>query len=386
MGVLALAAIGALVGIIGAVLDTPHFFRIYLVAYLLAAGAALGCLGLALLNNLVSGRWSYATQRLAEAGARTIPLLALLFIPVALGLGNIYPSWAGDAGELLELKGGKADYLVPSFFVIRSYIYFAAWTILAYVLTNWSYKNDELDSVTTQMRHRERNFSAVGMVIFVITTSLAAVDWTLALTPEFFSSAWGWLELARHAAIALPIIVILLASVWHLVPVSQAVNKRVVLDLGAILTASMLAFSYLAGISFIVIWSGNVSFNAAWYTPRMMGSWGTYSTVLVALHGLTILALLMPGLKRNRPILVALAVVMLVLRVIEMYWVVMPTFSEGVDIRWWDIGPILALGGLWVGAMLWFYAQQAPVPVHHPVLAHETPAYGDTGGMVDDYA
>lgn len=385
MSVLALAAIGALVGIIGAVLDTPHFFRIYLVAFLLWGGAAIGCLGLVMLNHLVSGRWSYATQRLAEAGARTMPLLALLFIPIALGLGNIYP-WAGESAELLKLKGGKADYLVPSFFVVRAYIYFATWTILAYVLTNWSYKNDELDHMSDQMRHRERNFSAVGIVIYMLTVSLAAVDWTLAITPEFFSSAWGWLELARHAAIALPVLVILLALVWHLTPVSQAVNERVTLDLGAILTASLLAWCYLAGISFIVIWSANIAFNAQWYTPRMTDTWGTYSTILIVLHAIALFALLLPGFKRNRPVLVGLAGFMIVLRVVELYWVVMPNYSTGVDIRWWDLGLIFAIGGLWLAALLWFYGQQAPVPVHHSSLAHSTPAFGDTGGMVDDYA
>lgn len=365
VGFLLVAVVGVVISIVGTLADDVHFFRAYLVAFVLWTEIAVGCLGLVMLNNIIRARWLLSVQRLAEAGARTLPIMGLLFIPIVIGLDDIY-TWV-DAGD--SLYGGNEVFLQPTFFVVRTVIYFVIWSIFAYVLSGWSYRMDDQQNVV--FNDTARNVSAIGLVIFMITTTLAAFDWTMSLDPTWFSSAYGWLSLSRMGLSTIAFVIIGIAFYWNRTPMAGVVNRRVVWDLAALLLTALLAWIYLNGIQFIVIWSGNVSYFASWYTVRLDTDWINLTNVLVVAHGVLLLLLLIPGLKGRRPVLVGLAVAILVMRVVEMFWVVMPTYSTEVNLEWWSVGPVLAVGGLWLVLTFFFLAMRPVLPVYHPVLTPE---------------
>jgi len=365
--ILGVAAVAAIIGLLGVFVDIERFFQAYLVGFVFWTEVAIACLGIVLLNALVNARWLYTIQRFAEAGARTMPLLALLFIPVALGLGTIYPGWAGGAETALE--GGKEVFLQPIFFILRTYIYFAVWTWIAYRLTGWSYAADPQEDYEFDDHHR--NFAAVAAVFFMLTTSLAGFDWTMSLLPEWFSSVWGWLALARAALTGFSFLLVIIVFFWGSGALAEAANKRAKDDLATILLVSLLVYCYMHVVQFIIIWAGNVTYFVEWYDVHNEGSWLLVTQFMVITHAAAIVLLLMPGLKRNRSIVMLIAAAIFLLRIIGMYWVVMPTYGE-LAISLWDFAPIIGVGGAWLFMMLWGLGQYRIVPVHHPVLAHES--------------
>lgn len=363
MGVLVVAAVGAVLSAIGAFSDLDRFFQMYLVAVVLWTEVAVGCLGLVMLNNLVGARWSYALQRIAEAGARTLPLTGIFFIPIFFRLGAIY-IWVDDTSVISS--AGQAFLLQPSFFIVRTVAYYVIWSALAYTLTGWSYRRDQADDGTIE--EKSRAWSAVGAVVFVLTTTLAAVDWLMSLDPTWFSSAYGWLTLSRAILSSMAFFILALAFFWNSKPMSDFLRERDVLDLGMILLTVLLVWLYMQVIQFLIVWAGNVSYFASWYTVRLQSSWVGLTNIIVVVHAVILLILLIPGLKRQRQLLVGLAIVLLFMRAVELFWVVAPTYSAEFTFQIGDVGPVIALLGLWLAYWIRLMQPQRLLPVHHPSL------------------
>lgn len=381
LGAIGLAVVGAVIGLLGLVTNSEQFFQAYLAGFMLWAEVAIGCLGVVMLGNVVNARWLYSIQRLAEAGARTLPAVAIMFIPVALGLGQIYP-WMAEGYTFSS--SGQEFLFQPLFFVVRTLIYFAAWIIMTYQLTGWSYRRDRDDA--PDMGDHPRNYAYVGMVIYVITTSLAAVDWSMSLTPLWFSSVWGWLSLGRAVLTTVAVLVIVLALFWNTNPIKEAFNEKARLDLSAVVLVATLVWAYFHVISFVIIWSGNVTYFVSWYTVRQVDAWSTITALMILGHTVLIFLLLLPGFKRNKPALLGLAAGILAFRLVGILWVVLPgEAGEGV-LGPLEFGPVIALGGIWVLLMLRELMLHPLVPVHHPVLAHEDHTHHDNHEIDEDYA
>jgi hypothetical protein len=378
-GSLIVAAVAGLLSLAGAAVNPDRFMQAYLAAYLLWAGVAIASLGLVMLNQLVSGRWMYVIQRFAEAATRTLPLLLVFFIPIIFGLETIYP-WAGEGGTA-ELSGGKVWLLQPAFFVLRTVIYLAVLIGLGYFFTRRSYENDSRDSVPTERSDHTRNVAAVGMVFYMLITTFAAFDWSMTLVPEWFSGMYGWLALSRWGLTLMALLIIALAFVWEREPFNTLLKGQTIKDFGSILMVTLLLWLYMQALQFIIIWQGNVTYYVMWYDIHAEGSWSTFITIFAILHGIILLLMMTPGLKNQRSTLLAFAIGLFVLRALEMFWVVLPVFNEGVNVTVWDIGPVLALGGLWIAVFAWVLAQHDLLPRHHstlddPHVAREREQYG----------
>ncbi len=379
LGVLGVALIGTFLSVVGLATDTSHFLHIYLAAVLLWTEIAIGCLGIMMLNNLINASWMHVLQRFAEAGAKTLPLTFVFFLPILLGMSSLYP-WAGEAASELKLVGGNEFYLQPVYFAIRTVIYFAIWISLAYGLSYISTKLDEREDES--LRKQARKISALGIVAYMLTTTLAAFDWTMSLTPEWFSSAYGWLTLSRIVLVALSFLILVLAAHWSRDQFRPHVNQLVINDLGALLLMTVLAWAYMNGISFVVIWSGNVSYFIDWYDLRIVGGWSSLTMLVVVLNGLLIFLLLIPGLKRQRMALIALAAFAFALRIVELYWVVVPASPQAdAPGAWWIAGPILAVSGFWLFLVNYLLSQQPLLPARHPVLGDEQEVVGAARGV-----
>src|SRR5688572_3675247 len=163
--------VGLVVCALGFVFDREHFFRSWLIAYLLFLGIALGSLGLMMIQHLSGGVWG-VFRRIFEAAAGTLPLLAVLFLPVLLGMGTLYPWTHADHVAADEILRHKEPYLNIPFFIARAAIYFAGWIAIAEILRRWSRRQDEGDmSVNRKIQY----LSGGGIVFYTFAATFAAI-------------------------------------------------------------------------------------------------------------------------------------------------------------------------------------------------------------------
>ena len=359
--------IGLVLALIGAAIDRTQFWQSYLFAYIFWLEVGLGCLGLLMLHHLVGGRWSALIRRMMEAGAMTLPWMALLFLPLLLGLTTLYP-WTNAAHvQESELLQAKSAWLNVPFFIGRALLYLIIWAGLAFQLNRWSQAQDESGDPAWGIKMRR--LSAVGILLYVLTATFAGFDWMMSLEPEWFSSIYGLLFIAGQgiAAIALAIIGLnLLAGVNA--DDAEWVKPRN--DLGNLLLGFVMIWAYFSFSQFLIIWSANIPEEAVWYFHRTQGGWKEVTIVLIALHFvLPFLLLLARGLKRSARWLTALAIFIFLARLIDLFWQIMPAFyPDGLHMHWLDLALVCAIGGGWIWLFVWQWAGRPLVALHDPQL------------------
>jgi hypothetical protein len=362
----------AVVGVIGLVatillisLNPAGFYRSYLIAFLYWVEVSLGCLGFLLLINLVQGAWGVAIQRIMAAGARLLLLMAILFVPLIFGLQQLY-SWI-DPTFAEERAGEALTYLSVPFFLVRAAVGFLIWIGLAFLLSSWSYSTDRADNPA--VLGRAKALSAVGVVLFVLTASLAAFDWSMSLDPLWFSSIYGWLAIVRSGLAAMALAVVILALVWRREGLSAIMTQQVVDDLANVLLATVLLWTYLHFFQFLIMWYGNLPLNVRWYEPRLAGGWGAVALLLVVFHfAIPFVWLIIPEPRRSVGRLAAVGGLLLVMHLVEQIWLVTPAFSPTATFQLLDFVLPITMGACWLLAFLWMLGRQRLVPVHHPVL------------------
>lgn len=368
---LGVALVGGALAIVGAVLDREQFWRSYLLAYIFWWHLALGCLGLVMLHHLVGGRWSAMVRRLLETGAATLPLLALLFVPLLLGLTTLYP-WTDPARvSHSELLQNKTPYLNLPFFLARAVLYFAVWVTLAYLLNRWSLEQDQTGDPHLAMRMRR--LSALGLIFYMVTATFAAYDWLMSLEPEWFSSIYGLILIAGQGLAALALAITGLRLLAANVQAGAAETEgwtQSFNDLGNFLLGFVMIWAYLSFSQFLIIWSANIPEEAVWYYHRSEGGWLGVGIALVASHFvLPFLLLLSRRIKRRAQWLTALAVLILLTRWVDLYWLIMPAFyPDGVQIHWLDFVILVGIGGGWLALFVYQWRGKAPLPRHDPLL------------------
>lgn len=370
IGALVVAAVGLLLSVAGIIIDIDRFFQVYLVGYLFWFDISLACLGFLMLQALVGGRWSFAMQRIVAAGSMTIPLMAILFLPVLFSLERIYP-WAVDVAPLEELAN-DGYYLFPPFILLRAIIYFAIWTTLAFFLTRWTYQNDR--DADYRLYARSRTLSSLGMVLLFLTVTFAYFDWTLSLQGDaWFSSVFGWLSMGRAALAGMAFVILILVLLWNRRPISIVVTKRVKLDLAGLLLVTLLLWIYMHFVQYFVIWMGDQPSKVVWYADRSVGGWETVTAILLFVHAIVLVFLLLPGLKRLEFVVILMAGVLFLMRLVEMFWTVLPPLVGDFSFQWWDIGLWLLIGGAWLALFFWTLKRYSLVPVNHPRLHDAIP-------------
>jgi hypothetical protein len=344
----------------GFAMDRGQFFRSYLLGWVFWVGIGVGCLGLAMLNHLTGGLWGLVPRRFHEAAARTLPAMALLFVPVVLGASSLY-TWAKPevvaADELLQKK---AAYLNVPFFTARAVVYFAVWGLLAWLVSSWSRQQD--GGADPARAGRLRGLSAVGLVLLSLTTTFAAVDWGMSLAPHWFSTIYGVLFIVGWTLSALSFTIVLMSRLAGEEPFTKALQPVTVHDLGKLLLAFTMLWGYVNFSQFLIIWSGNVSEETPFYLRRLHGGWQVVAVALLVFHfALPFALLLSRPLKRNARALGAVAALMLVMQLVDLFWLIGPDLvghgHEDVPLRvhWMDLAATLGLGGLW----LVLFARQA---------------------------
>lgn len=366
--VIALVAGGAAIalGAVTATSDATQFFRSYLLAYLYWVSIALGCLGIVMLHHLVGGGWGLMIRRLLESATRTLLPLAALFVPLLFGLSRLY-LWAQPssvAADPVLIK--KQSYLNPQFFTVRAAIYFGAWILLAFLLNRWSAEQDRTASPATQKRLSA--MSGPGMVVYGLTISLAAVDWILSLEPHWFSTVYGMLFMVVQALTAMSFIIIVVMLLSGDEPLRSLASPGKFHDLGNLLFAFVMLWAYLCFAQFLIIWSGNLREEIPWYVARTTGGWEAVALLLVFFHfAVPFFVLLMRPVKRNPKALAAVALLMMVMSVVDLFWLVVPGFGlPSPRVHWMDLLAFVGIGGVWIGLFLSQLKKLPLVPLHDP--------------------
>jgi hypothetical protein len=352
--------------VIGFFLDRAQFFHSYLFGFSFWAGISVGSLALLMLQHLTGGGWGFVIRRVLEAATRTLPLVVVLFVPIVAGAHWIYRWTDHDEMARNEALVQKAKYLNVPFFTIRAAIYFAVWLALAFFLNRWSLLQDQTaDRAVTK---RMQMISVPGMVLLVFTVSFAAIDWFMSLDPEWSSTIYGFIFVAAWSLSALAFVIAVMANLSKHEPMNAIVAQLHFHDLGKLLLALVMLWSYFAYSQFLIIWSANLPEEIRWYLPRTRGTWGMIALVVVVLHfAFPFLFLLSRSVKRNASKLVIVAVLILVMRLVDLLWMIAPTFTgEHFHVSWMDIVAPIGLGGLWLAFFAWQLGRRALIPINDP--------------------
>jgi hypothetical protein len=386
---LILGVIGLLAAAIGAVTNVDQFFRSWLVGVLFMLNFALGSLGLLMVQHITGGQWGMVGRRIFEAATRTLPIVAVLFLPLLFGLPRIF-EWARPeavaADHVLQMK---APYLNKWFFIIRAIVYFAFWLSVVWTLNKWSAAQDRGEGITKIDSIRFRKVSAPGLLFLVITVTLASVDWVMSLEPEWFSTIFGLLTVVGYGLTALAFTIIVLSMIDRDHSEEGYLTSKHFHDLGKLMLAFVMLWAYLSFSQFLIIWSGNLPEEIPWYIERIHGSWGVVAMAIVIGHfALPFSLLLSADLKKRSAILARVAMFILVMRLIDLIWYVSPAFRHAppadagapqagplIPMHWMDIAIPIGLAGIWIFLFVRQLRKQPLLPVNDPyfkeTFAHE---------------
>jgi hypothetical protein len=371
---------GLLVSLLGAFFRPDQFFRSYLFGYLFWAGIAVGCLSLIMIHYLTGGIWGLVIRRFLEAGSRTMPLVAVLFLPLAFGVSRIY-LWAQPEALKDPIIQAKQVYLnVPSF-LGRALIYLAVWAVLAHFLSKWSRQLDEGTSL--RIERRLRGLAGGGLLLMGLTITFSSVDWGMSLNPHWFSTVYGVLFMVGQVLSTMALVIVLLAVMGHEAPLAPAVRPSAVHDLGKLLLAFVMLWAYINLSQFLIIWSANLPEEIPWYIRRLHGGWQWLALVLVVFHfAVPFLLLLSRDLKRNARLLGRLAAGMLLVRLVDLFWLVAPDLQghhgTHLSVHWLDLTAPIGLGGVWLFAFARELKSRPLLPQRDPELDEfmAAPAHG----------
>jgi hypothetical protein len=367
-GAIILAGLGLVVCIIGAILSLEQFFRSYLMAYFFWISLALGCLAVLMLHHLTGGRWGFAIRRPFEAGMMTLPLMLLLFLPLIFGLQILY-AWAQPAAVAADpLLQHKTPYLNVPFFLVRAAIYFAIWVGLALAFSRWSRRQDDTGEVI--LTRRAQLLSGPGLIAYVLTVTFASIDWVMSLEAHWFSSIFGMLNITGQMLATIAFGIAILGVVVGNQMLANLLTPRLYNDLGNLLLAFVLMWAYIAFSQFLIIWSGNLPEEVTWYLHRTTGGWGWIVILLVLFYfTLPFIILLSRSVKQRIGILSVVALMIILMRLVEIYWMVVPSFYPfQLHFHWLDLAALVAIGGFWIAVFIYYFKNTAPVPRHDPRL------------------
>src|SRR5687767_8855518 len=307
MRALIAGAVFSILLIVGLILDPQQFFHSYLFAFSFWAGISVGSLALLMLQHLTGGGWGLAIRRVLEAATQTLPLVVLLFIPIVLGAHSIYIWTHPEEMQKHVPLQVKAPYLTMPFFTVRAVICFAVWILLAYLLNRWSRLQDQ----TAERKYTKnmRVLSGPGMVLLVFTVTFASIDWFMSLDPLWYSTIFGLIFVASWALSALAFTIAVMACLVREEPMEGFVAQLHFHDLGKLLLALVMLWTYFSFSQYLIIWSGNLPEEIVWYLKRIPGLWGATVISIGLLHfAAPFLFLLSRSIKRNPRTLMMIAV------------------------------------------------------------------------------
>jgi len=367
--------IGAAVGIGGLGLsvvlgggDHAQLFSSYLVAYLYFLSLGLGGLFFVLIQHLTRAGWSVVVRRLGENVAMVLPLFAVLFIPIALGLHDLFHWSHAEAMATDPILAGKSGFLNARAFYSRAVIYFVVWSGLSWWFWSQSRRQDETGAVS--ITRRLQALSAPGMIAFAVTLTFASFDWIMSLDPHWFSTIFGVYFFSGSTVGIFALLILLALGLQRSGALEGVVTVEHYHDLGKLLFGFVVFWAYIAFSQFMLIWYANIPEETVWFARRWQGGWQEYSIFLVVGNfALPFLLLLSRGLKRNRVGIALASLWLLAMHYVDLYWLVMPSHHEQLHFSPLDLTTFVGVGGFFFATLAIVMRGRILVPIKDPRLA-----------------
>lgn len=368
---LGVGGIALIVWAVGVYFNPEQGLRSWLLGFIFWGGIALGSLGVLMLQYLTGGAWGIVIRRTLEAATRTLPLIFLLFIPLAIGVyTRTFYDWTHLplTDHVMEQRG---VFMTPWAWILRSLIYFSLWGVMVYLLNNWSAMQDKTTTVEESrlLLEKASRFSGPTMVIYCLVVTFAAVDWMLSLDAHWFSTMWGLLFVAGWALSCFCFVVAITAYLSDKAPMDRVIGKRHFHDLGKLILALVMVWAYFNFSQFLIIWSGNLPEETGWLLTRMKNGWGFIGVGLILFHfAFPFLVLLQQDFKRHAKWIATLAIFILAMRLVDMFYLIGPSnrvMPGGLEqgafyVSWLDFVAPVAVGGIW---LWWFFGELLKRPI-----------------------
>jgi hypothetical protein len=339
------------------------------VSFLFFLSLALGALFFVLIQYAAQGGWGIVLRRIGETTFATLPVMAALFLPVYLGLHDLYSWTLPGAAEQDALLRWKAPYLNVPFFLIRAALYFGSWSFIAILY----YRGSRGQDVTGDpgVSARLRRLAGPAIIVLALTQTFASIDWIMSLTPHWYSTIFGVYFFAGSFVGFIALLSVVVVAMRRAGLLDTVISAEHLHDIGKLLFAFTAFWAYIAFSQFFLMWYANLPEETIWYKARMEGSWMQVSLLLMAGHFVApFFYLIGRTVKRKGATLAVGGAWLLAMHFVDLYWQVMPTLHpEGLRPSALDVAALVAIGGCFVAAASWLMRRQALVPLRDPRLA-----------------
>jgi hypothetical protein len=367
---LGVGGIAFVLAIFGALRSPGAFYQSYLMSFLLVLGLTLGSLGLVMLQHLTAGHWGVIIRRPLESATRTLPLIAIFFLPIALfGMKYLYAAWLDPAALQKEpLSHFQQSYLTHGGYLTRAVIYFAIWLLLMLIFNNLSRQQDA-NREDPRLRSRLNMLAGPGIILYVFVMTFAAIDWVMSVSPHWASTIYGFLFVAGQLISSMSLMIAVVVLLARTEPFGGVLQTRHLHDLGKLLLAFVMLWAYFDFSQLLIIWSGNQPEEISFYRTRLYGGWGVVAVIVLVFHFFVpFFLLLSQDVKRNAKVLPKIAVWLIFMRLVDLFWMTRPEFTSRAMPTWLDLVLPIALGGLWLGFFAFNLKQMPLLPLGDPKL------------------
>ena len=360
-----------LVTIAGYFIAGPQqFLRSYLVGFFFWFGMGLGSLALLMTQYLTGGAWGTMIRRPLEAGSKTLYVFVWGFLPLLIGVHTLY-WWSTAAGQADKIIQAKHLYLNIPFLWVRFAIYAVVWLGLTYLLNKWSVLEDRTKSY--EYSKKLETLSGPGVLTYFFTVTFCAVDYIMTLEPHWFSTMYGFIIAMGQALGAMSMAVAVLVVLSRYPPIENALTAKHLHDLGKLMLALVMLWAYTNFGQLLITWSANLPDEIVWYIKRWNGGWGWVGVILLVGHFcLPFLLLLSQTLKRNPRTILAIAIYIIVVHVVDVFSLVEANFADvkhvTLNLSWLDIVSPIGFGGLWLALYFWHLPRRPLLPLGAPDL------------------
>jgi hypothetical protein len=318
---------------------------------------------------LTRAGWSVVVRRVAESLMANVGVLFVLFIPILFGLHELYHWTHEDVLMTDHIIQGKVPYLNIPFFVIRSLLFFAVWIIISKVF----FSKSELQDYDPDPKHTAflQRFSPLAIVLFGLTVTFAFIDWIMSLTPHWYSTIFGVYIFAGAVVAFLSVNSIIYITLHKLDLLPKAVNISHFHDLGKLLYGFNVFWAYIAFSQYFLIWYANIPEETVWFTQHFAGSWNTVAICLAVGHfGIPFVFFMSRHVKRNLNAHLVMAIWILIMHMLDLYWIIMPNVSPtGMHISVTDVSTLIFMLGVFMYVFINRISKSNLIPTQDPRLS-----------------
>jgi len=370
---LIVGVIGLAVAAMGWASDSHQFYFSYLIGWAFCLSIAVGAYFFVIIQHLTKARWSVVIRRIPETLMWSFPLLAVLGIPVLLGMHDLYHWTHHDLFDPMSetydpVIAGKEGYLNTPFFLARVAFYFLIWTWISFKLYTLSIRQD--NDPDPSIPKLQRKYSAIGLGLGAVITAFASFDILMSLDPHWFSTIFGIYFFAGSFMTIMAVMILVAFFAQKGGMLSTQIKVDHFQDLGKFMFAFTVFWAYIGFSQYMLIWYGNLPEETVFYRHRLEHGWETYSAILLLGHFVVPFMLLIGRwAKRFLPYLATLAVWMLVMQWFDMFWIIKPVFgADHASISLYDIAAWFGLAGVFTAAFVYRFNRHATVPQNDPRL------------------